>query len=224
MAVIVVGVDCVAAGTGKCYTRELIEIAEEYVVPLTWFLTVSPREPMGTTSLYYNEFLHRIPAWHELSVRLDLSNGGNIGDPQQRRDAVRLGKEMLKQCHVKPVSCRLAGSALLSSDITNLEDAGFVVAVANVPARAHAPLQPYHPAYEDPSANGDAKLLVVNQPGLDLSRPWEEVRAGLDEARLARGVLLLVTRDDRDIIADLRRALEHIAPARPQTLTAAATA
>lgn len=223
MGVVVVGVDCVSSGSGRCFAPELVQVAEESVVPLTWFLSVSSRDPMGTISLYHNEFLHRIPAWHEIGVRLDTRNGHDPNDAQSRRDLVRLGKEMLKQCHVKPVSAHLDGSPLLASDITHLEDVGMIVVVADVPGRQEVEPVPYHPAYDDPSKNGTARLFVVTNAMFDLSGGWETLQARLSERLQAPGLVLLMTRDDRDDTANLRRALALVAPGRTSTLTAAAT-
>src|SRR5262245_18612817 len=64
MPTVAISVDCEAANAGKCYTRELVRVAEEFTVPLTWLIFVSEKDPMSNINLYHNEYFHRIPAWH----------------------------------------------------------------------------------------------------------------------------------------------------------------
>ncbi len=66
MATVVVSVDCAAANQGRCYTPELVRVAEEFHVPMTWLITVSANDPMSNIMLYHAEYLHRIPSWHEI--------------------------------------------------------------------------------------------------------------------------------------------------------------
>jgi len=169
MATVVVSVDCAAANQGRCYTPELVRIAEEFHVPMTWLITVSASDPMSNIMLYRAEYLHRIPSWHEIGLRVHFqSNGSLITDPRERGMLIQEGKDLLKQCHVKPTAFRAADHALQVSDLRYLEDIGIVVDASAAPGLvtdradwSDAPTQPYHPAYDNLKAPGTAKLLIV---------------------------------------------------------------
>ncbi|MDW8290979.1 MAG: hypothetical protein RMM06_09655 [Armatimonadota bacterium] len=170
MATVVVSVDCEAANQGQCYTPELVRIAEEFHVPMTWLITVSANDPMSNVMLYHREYLHRIPSWHEIGLRVHFqSNGAYIVDERGRAMLIQEGKDLLKQCHVKPTAFRAADYALQASDIRYLEDIGIMVDGTPAPGVVvegkadwtGAPLQPYHPAYDNLKAQGNAALLLV---------------------------------------------------------------
>jgi len=196
MPTVAISVDCEAAITGKCYTRELVRVAEEFTVPLTWLIFVSERAPMANISLYHTEYYHRIPAWHEIGLLLGFENSqGYISDAKERADLIRIGKDMLKQFHVKPTSFRANGGDLLPGDVKALEDIGILVDGSVYPgakdkndvARAKGPTQPYNPSYDNISETGDAKILVVpvatyqGVPGhLDLG--WDKVKAVIENS------------------------------------------
>ncbi len=225
MGKIVIAVECQAAGSARCFARELIGVAEELVVPLTWLITVSSRDPMGNVSLYHQEYQHRIPAWHEIGVRLDMRNGGDITSARYRADVVRLGKEMLKQSHIKPACCKVDGTCILASDIRNLEEMGLVVAVGTVTESNSVSPVPYHPAYDDPRRPGDARLLLLPESGLRLADDPANVIARIGEPRDPSAVFVITTQDDRDDTQALRVTVEAARRGgyAVQTLTSAAT-
>ena len=80
MPTVAISVDCEAANVGKCYTRELIKVAEEFTVPLTWLIFVSEKDPLSNLDLYYNEYFHRIPSWHEIGL---LKHHTSAGTPSR---------------------------------------------------------------------------------------------------------------------------------------------
>lgn len=206
MGSVVIGVQCVAAHGGKCYARELVAVAEEFHVPLTWLIGVSARDPMGNANLYRNDYLHRIPSWHEIGLLLDLGNGG-AGNERPRSDLVRLGKEVLKQCHVKPTACWTLKGDVDTSLLRALEDAGMLVLVAPEMPDGDAPVGLFRPSHERPSEPGDASLFRLSRPVIDLG-------AGPDDGALLQEierspVTLLSTRDDRDDTERLRKALQQ---------------
>jgi hypothetical protein len=205
MGSIVIGVQCVAATAGKCYARELVAVAEDFNVPFTWMIGVSARDPMGNANLYRNEYLHRIPSWHEIGLLLDLNNGQSAGD-RARGDLVRLGKEVLKQCHVKPTSCWVMGGGLVEGVLRAIEEAGILAVVAPDNATAEAPAGPFHPAYDAPALPGSARLCRLSRPVADLSAGPE---VALEAALAASSVVLVTVRDDRDDTQRLRQTLQE---------------
>jgi len=42
----------------SAYARELVRVAEEYTVPLTWLIYVSASSPIANMNLYRDEYLH----------------------------------------------------------------------------------------------------------------------------------------------------------------------
>ena len=79
-----------------------------------------------------------------------------------------MGKDVLKQCHVKPASFRAHRFDLLADDLRYLEDIGIVVDASTCPGGKDkhgvklpdGPTQPYHPAYDNIHAVGDAKITM----------------------------------------------------------------
>lgn len=224
MGTVVIGVECRAAGADKCFARELISVAEDATVPLTWLIGVSLREPMGNASLYHTEYLHRIPAWHEIGVLLDMMDGNGSDDLRRRNDLARLGKEMLKQCHVKPVCCKIAGSALQACDVRALEDLGIMVAAGRVDGRTGPLALPYRPSHDDPALDGTSRLVVLAQEGIDLVESDPAVNAKIDSAVSGEGVAFLTVRDDRDDTSMLAETIARLRTSghRFSTLTPAA--
>jgi hypothetical protein len=207
MGLVVVGVQCVAATSGKCYARELVSVAEELSVPLTWLIGVSAGDPMGNPSLYRNEFLHRIPSWHEIGVLLDMRTA-NGGSQKARMDLVRLGKEMLKQCHVKPTACWVDGG-LTGDDLRVLEDVGILVLVAPEPT-VEATLGLYTPSYDNPNGVGSARVHRLASPVLDVA---QATPGSVGAACASSPITLLAVRDDRDETRELRAALQEASAA-----------
>jgi hypothetical protein len=239
MTTVAITVDCEAAITGKCYTRELIRVAEEYTIPLTWLIYVSEKDSMSNINLYHNEYLHRIPNWHEEGLLLKFENSnGYISDPKERADLIRLGKDVLKTCHVKPTAFRAADFDLLSEDVKALEDIGILVDASACfgaldkqgVSRPDGPRQPYHPSYSEIGTPGDAKLLsapLATYQGVCgyLDQGWDKVGQVVENSLKNFPVTVLALSDDVDDVDVLRKAIEagKNAEARFVTLTQLAT-
>lgn len=222
MATVVVSVDCAAATEGKCYTPELVRVAEEFHVPMTWLITVSASDPMSNVMLYHAEYLHRIPSWHEIGLRVHFqSNGSFISDERERGALIREGKDLLKQCHVKPTAFRAAEHALRASDLPYLEDIGIVVDASAVPGLVvegkadwnGIPMQPYHPSYDDLKQSGTARLLLVPLLAHDgqavyLETEWQVLQSALERSLQDEAVIHLPARDWANGVANWRNCIQ----------------
>lgn len=222
MASVVVCVDCEAASQGRCYTPELVRIAEEFHVPMTWFITVSASDPMSNIMLYHAEYLHRIPSWHEIGLRvLFKSNGNPIDDPRGRASLIQEGRDLLKQCHVKPTAFRAAEYDLRPSDLPFLEDISVVVDCTPAPGVtiegkvdwSGIPTHPYHPASDDLRRQGDAKLLLVpfaahNGQVAYLDAEWEVLQAILEHYMQREPVICIGARDYTNGLASWRKCVQ----------------
>lgn len=223
MPTVTISVDCEAAQNGKCYTKELIEVAEEFTVPLTYLLFVSEKDPLSNIDLYYNEYVHKIPAWHEMGMLVSFENSlGYMSDPQGRGDLIRIAKDALKSRHIKPTSFRAHRFDLLPSDLKPLEDCGILVAASTCPgaidkygvAQPDGPSQPYHPSYDNLNAEGTAKILMaplVTCQGLsgDLTHGWERIQTLLDGVLETQEVINLAMSDTVDGAETLRKTLAY---------------
>jgi hypothetical protein len=224
MGVVVVSVDCEAANQGRCYTPELVRVAEEFHVPMTWLITVSANDPMGNILLYHAEYLHRIPAWHEIGLRVNFQSNGNVvTDARERGMLIQEGKDLLKQCHVKPTAFRAADYALMPSDLRYLEDVGIIVDATpapgvTLPGKAEwtgAPTQPYYPAYDDLKTQGNAKLLLVplsthHGQVATLDMEWDALLAILEHYLPQKRVISIGARDWVNGIANWRRCVQFL--------------
>ncbi|HSV72521.1 MAG TPA: hypothetical protein VLH79_02035 [Chthonomonadales bacterium] len=223
MPVVAISVDCEAANAGKCYTRELVKVAEEFTIPLTWLLYVSQKNPMSNVHLYHTEYFHRIPAWHEMGLLLAFdSTGGYISDPRERASLVRMGKDVLKQCHVKPTSFRAHRFDLLPTDLKHIEDIGILVDASACPGAEdkhgvrlpEGPTQPYYPSYDNLATPGDAAVLmapIATRNGVAgyLDRGWQVVEQVVEGALEADGVVALALTDTVDNVDALRLTVER---------------
>jgi hypothetical protein len=221
MPTVAISVDCEAASAGKCYTRELVRVAEEFTVPLTWLIFVSEKDPMSNVNLYHDEYFHRIPAWHELGYLLSFeAHHGYVSDPKERGDLIRLGRDVLKQRHIKPTSFRAHGLDLLPADLKHLEDIEILVDASACPAgrdkhgvsRPDGPSQPYHPSYENLNAPGSAKILIAplaTYRGISgcLDHGWEQVKPVIENSLASGEVTVLSLSDYVDNAESLRRAV-----------------
>jgi len=221
MPTVVVSVDCEAANAGKCYARELVRVAEEFTVPLTWLIYVSEKDPLSNLDLYHREFFHRIPAWHEFGLLIGFeSSNGYVSDPKERGDLIRVGKDVMKSRHVKPTSFRAHRLDLLPSDLRSLEDIGILVDASACPGAADkhevtwpaGPTQPYHPAYDDLSKPGDARLLMApiatyQGAAAILDAGWERVRPVVAHSLAEDGVTVIALSDHLDNVEPLRQTL-----------------
>lgn len=222
MPTVAISVDCEAANAGKCYTRELVRVAEEFTVPLTWLIFVSEKDPMSNMNFYHSEYLHRIPAWHEIGLLLSFQNShGYVSDPKERADLIRIGKDVLKACHIKPTSFRAHSFDLLAADLRPLEDIGILVDASACPGARDkhevtwpdGPTQPYRPSYDNLNEPGDARLIMAplaTHGGVSgaLDQGWDTVRPVLEHSLAENEVTVLALSDDRDNADALRRTLE----------------
>ncbi|MEN3001836.1 MAG: hypothetical protein ABDI19_08355 [Armatimonadota bacterium] len=223
MPTVAITLDCEAADYPRCYTRDYIKVAEEFTIPLTWMIQVSGKDPMGNVQLYYREYLHRIPSWHEFGLHLHFEdqNGRYVEDPRERGEMIQMGKDMLKQAHIKPTAFRAGSYALIPPDLKYLEDMGILVDSSAIPNADYkmfvdwdgAPSRPYHPSYEDLRKPGEAKILMVpiataNGKIAYLDQGWEVVRPIL-EHHLEAGtpVICLGGYDYQDSTEALREAI-----------------
>ncbi|MCC6444737.1 MAG: hypothetical protein IT210_14920 [Armatimonadetes bacterium] len=165
-----ISVDCESANHSRCYTKSLIEVSEACEIPLNWMLRVSASDPLANAKLYYEDYFHRIPAWHEYGLHVHFeSESGYIREPQHRANLIRLGKEILKQHHIKPTSFIAGHYALEPSDVPVLEDIGILVDGSPAPGLIHqesvdwsdAPIAPYHPDPDRIKEAGRSSLLIV---------------------------------------------------------------
>jgi len=221
MPTVTISVDCEAASMGKCYTRELVRAAEEFTAPLTWLIFASEKDPLSNISLYHNEFYHRIPSWHEFGLLLGFEDSsGYVSDPALRGDIIRVGRDAVKQFHIKPTAFRAHRADLQASDLRHLEDLGFVVDATPCPGAREkhevswpeGPTQPYHPSYENLSTPGDAAIWLAPIAGyrgvsayLDLG--WEKVRPIIEHSLANDRVANLALSDYVDSADTLRKTL-----------------
>ena len=222
MPTVCISVDCEAANVGKCYTREIIQVVEEFTVPLSWLWYFSEKNPTSNIDLYYSEFQHRIPSWHETGLLVHFENSaGYISDPKERGDAIRIAKDTIKSRHVKPTVFRGYRSDLLASDLKHMEDIGIVVDASLCPGgRTPAgvsgqpgPTQPYHPSYENVSKEGDGKVWMVPvavHGGLSaiLDFGWDQARGVIENSLTHDRVTHISLSDHVDNTKALRSTLQ----------------
>jgi hypothetical protein len=170
---VAISVDCVCANSGKCYVPEIVEVAEQLNIPLTWLLGVAEHDPMSNLKLYHNEYFHRIPAWHELGMHLSFDTG--TSNTMERGDLIRVGRDLLKQFSIKPTAFRAANGDLQAGDLRTLEDYGFIV--DSTPGSSagrpmSAPKAPYHPSHNNIHESGSSKLWVVPVANINGARGY----------------------------------------------------
>jgi len=172
MPTVAITLDCEAADYPRCYTRDYIKVAEEFTIPITWMIQVSGKDPMGNVQLYYKEYLHRIPSWHEFGLHLHFEdrNGRYVEEPRERGELIQMGKDMLKQAHIKPTAFRAGSYALIPPDLKYLEDMGILVDSSGIPNCRRHPERGGRP-----DSTGQARGHRPSTPEGDLSAP---VRAG----------------------------------------------
>lgn len=213
---VVLTIDCEAAHHDRCYTSEIIRICEAEFVPCTWLIHVSMKDPSANTSLYYHEFMHRIPAWHEVGMKVHFENErGYVEDPAERGSILWLAKDTLKAHLIKCTAFRAGSLALLPTDVPYLEEMGILVDSSVAPDADYrmfvdwhgAPHDPYHSDKANVSHKGHNRLLhlpIATHNGLHgyLDKPMSDL-TGLFEANLDREVITLATRDYMDSTANL---------------------
>jgi hypothetical protein len=233
MPTVTISVDCEAANAGRCYTRELVKVAQEFTVPLTWLIYISEKDPLSNLDLYRNEYFHRIPAWHELGllVKFEDSNG-YISDPQKRGDLLRIAKDTIKSRHIKPTSFRAHDYDLLPDDLPALEDLGILVDGSMCPGATdktgvrhpNGEDQPYRPSAKALNDKGDCSILLVPVTSKDgvcacLDQGWEKTRPVVEDALANKQVLHMTLTDTVDGVQALRSALAACRQAGAQVVT-----
>lgn len=233
MVTVSFSVDCEAANADRCYTDSLIRVAEEACIPITWFLFVSGRSLMDNARLYHSEYFHRIPAWHEYGLHIHFEGKDSHPlSPEERASLIRVGKDVLKQVHIKPTSFRAGCYQLIPSDISVLEELGILVdssGVPNVkpseyPQWKDAPAQPYYPSYDSFATPGDAKLLEVPVATHDdkigyLDDGIEPMKEILTACVKDSSYISIGCHDFRDCAETLRKTFEFLKPYNPQYVT-----
>ena len=214
--IVVLSVDCVCAAQGKCFVPEFVDVAEKHCIPLTWLLGVTEHDPMTNVKLYHNEYLHRIPAWHELGLHISFDTG--VTNTVDRGDLIRIGKDILKAFSIKPTAFRAARGDLEASDLKALEDIGILVdstAGSHTDRPVTAPPAPYHPSYTHPHQCGAAKLWefpvanVSGAPGY-LDGGFERVKTIIDGTLPDTSILSLALRDCDDDTAILEATVGYL--------------
>jgi hypothetical protein len=219
---VVLTVDCEAAHHDRCFTKEYIDVCEFEFVPATWMIHVSLKDPSANTKLYWHEFYHKIPNWHEVGMKVNFENErGYVEDERERGNIIRVAKETLKSHQIKVSSFRAGCFALLPTDIKYLEDIGILVDSSVVPDSDYkmfvdwhgAPHEPYHSHPDDLHKVGSNRILhvpVATHEGHHayLDRGFEELRP-LFEANMDREVICIGMRDYHDSVADLRKTIRY---------------
>jgi hypothetical protein len=204
----------------RCFTGDYIKVLEEEFVPCTWLVHVSLRDPSANTNLYYHEFIHKIPSWHEMGMKVNFEGErGYVEDPAERGKILWLAKDTLKSHLIKCTSFRAGAFALLPSDVPYLEEIGVLVDSSVIPDADYrmfvewtgAPHEPYHSDASDLKREGKNRILhlpIATHNGkhgyLDL--PWEDLQPLL-EANLDREVITLGLRDYMDAVENLRKTI-----------------
>jgi len=223
MPTVALTVDCKAAHHDRCYTASLIDIAEQLFVPITWMIHISEADPSANTNLYYREYFHKIPSWHEVGMLVYFENErGYVENAKERGNIIRIAKDTLKSHRVKATSFRAGAFAMEPSDIAYLEDIGILVSSSSVSGSEYkmfkdwsgGPTEPYHPSVEDLTAKGGAKLLEVPvsaDGGVHayLDKSFEDIRGVIDNC-LGREVLCIGMRDHMDCAGALKETVDYL--------------
>jgi hypothetical protein len=219
---VVLTVDCEGAMHDRCYTSDFIRVLEGEFVPCTWLIHSSQRDPSANTQLYYHEYVHKIPSWHEIGMKVNFENErGYIEDPKERGSIIWLAKDTLKSHMIKCTAFRAGAFALLPSDVPYIEEIGILVDSSIVPDADYrmfvnwqgAPHNPYHSSSDDLKVEGGNRLLhlpIATHAGkhgyLDLGY---EALVPLFEANADCEVITLGLRDYHDNVDDLRKTIRY---------------
>jgi hypothetical protein len=219
---VVLTADCEAAHHDRCFTAEYIRVLEEEFVPCTWLIHVSMKDPSANTNLYYHEFIHKIPSWHEMGMKVDFQNErGYVEEERERGNLIWIAKDTLKSHMIKCTSFRASGFALLPSDVKYLEEIGILVDSSVVPDADYktfvdwhgAPHEPYHSAPDNLHAEGSNRMLhmpIATHEGHHgyLDKGFDALQP-LFDANLSREVICLGFRDYHNSIEDLRKTIRY---------------
>jgi len=219
---VVLTVDCEGAMHDRCYTAEYISVLESEFVPCTWLIHCSQKDPSANTNLYYHEFVHKIPSWHEIGMKVNFENErGYVEDPKVRGSILWTARDVLKSHLIKCTAFRAGAFALLPSDVPYLQEIGILVDSSVLPNSDYkmfvnwhgAPRNPYHGSADDLKVEGSNRLLhlpIATHAGkhayLDLG--WNDLEPIL-EANYDCEVITLGLRDYHDSVATLRRTIEY---------------
>lgn len=220
---VVLTVDCEGATHDRCYTSEMIRVLEDQFIPCTWLIHVSMRDPSANTSLYYHEFLHRIPAWHEIGMKVNFENErGYVEDPKDRGSILWVAKDTLKAHMIKCTAFRAGSLALLPSDIPFLHEMGILVDSSPAPDAEYkmfvdwkgAPRDPYHSDAADLTRTGSNPILhlpIATHEGRYgyIDHPFDEMKP-IYEANMDRQVITLAVRDYMDSVQGLRDTVKWL--------------
>jgi hypothetical protein len=219
---VVLTVDCEGAHHDRCYTGDYIKVLEEEFVPCTWLVHVSMKDPSANTNLYYHEYIHKIPNWHEIGMKVNFENErGYVEDEKERGNIMWVARDTLKSHMIKCTSFRAGCFALMPSDIKYLEEMGILVDSSVVPDADYkmfvdwhgAPTEPYHSSGDDLKKEGNNKILhipVTTHEGMHgyLDQGFDKVKTLID-ANLGREVICLGMRDYHDGVEDLRKTIRY---------------
>lgn len=219
---VVITVDCEGAHHDRCFTPEYIDILESHFVPASWLIHVSMKDPSANTQLYYREYIHKIPNWHEIGMKVNFENDrGYVEDPKERGNIIRIAKDTLKSHLVKCTAFRAGAFALTSGDIPHLEDIGILVDSSVIPDAEYrmfvdwdgAPHEPYHSHPDDLKKEGTNRILhipvaVHNGKHAYLDQGFEACQP-IFEANLDREVICLGLRDYVDAAEALRQTIRY---------------
>jgi len=219
---VVLTVDCEGAMHDRCFTGDYIKVLEEEFVPCTWLIQVSMKDPSANTNLYYHEFVHKIPSWHEIGMKVNFENErGYVEDPKERGNILWVARDTLKSHMIKCTSFRAGAFALLPSDIPYMEEMGVLVDSSVVPDAEYrmfvdwtgAPHNPYHSSRDNLKKEGSNKVLhlpiaTLNGKHAYLDMPFDDLQP-LFEANLDQEVITLGMRDYKDSVTHLRRCIRY---------------
>lgn len=217
---VVLTIDCEGAHHDRCFTRQYVETLESEFVPATWLIHVSMKDPSANTNLYYHEYIHKIPSWHELGMKVNFENErGYVEDEKERCNIMWIAKDTLKSHLIKATCFRAGGFALLPSDIKYLEEMGILVDSSVVPDADYkmfvdwhgAPHEPYHSSSDDLRKEGNNRILhvpVATHNGVHgyLHNGFDNLMP-LFEANMSREVICLGLRDYHDSVDDLKKTI-----------------
>jgi len=219
---VVLTVDCEGAMHDRCYTGEFIRVLEEEFVPCTWLIHVSLKDPSANTNLYYHEFIHKIPSWHEMGMKVNFENErGYVEDAKERGNILWVAKDTLKSHMIKATAFRAGCFALVPSDIPYLEEMGILADSTPIPDSNYkmfvdwsgAPRDPYHSSSDDLAKEGNNRVLHIPVATHDgeygyLDRGFTALQP-LFEANMDREVICLGLRDYHDSVADLQKTIRY---------------
>lgn len=206
----------------RCFTSEYVKVFENEFVPSTWLIHVSMKDPSANTNLYYHEFVHKIPNWHEIGMKVNFENErGYIEDPKERGQMLWVAKDTLKSHMIKVTAFRAGCFALMPSDVPFLNEIGILVDSSIVPDSNYkmfvdwtgAPHNPYHSDPEDLTKTGSNSLLHLplathNGDNGYLDIGWDRLQPVL-EANANADVIVLGMRDYYDSVDTLQKTIHY---------------